>query len=155
MRSLPVARLEHFSLAFVGLLCTLPFLQPRHYFPLPMLESEWLAFAFGLVALMLLVTRRAWLDGLPALALAPLGLAGLVLLQDALGRVPYAAQAFTAALYLVWAALLIALGAALRRELGMARVVSTLAWCVVIGGEMSAVAGLLQVPTAFPPFSTR
>jgi O-antigen ligase len=144
MRSLPGIKLAYFSLAFVGLLWTLPFLQPRHYFPLPMFESEWLAFALGLIALILLATKRAWLDGLPALALAPLGLAGLVLVQAALGRVPYAAQAFTATLYLVWAALLIALGAALRRELGMSRVVSTLAWCVVIGGEMSAVAGLLQ-----------
>ena len=154
MRSLPSIKLAYFSLAFVGLLWTLPFLQPRHYFPLPMLESEWLAFALGLIALILLATKRAWLDGLPALAIAPLGLAGLVLVQAALGRVPYAAQAFTAALYLVWAALLIALGAALRRELGMSRVVSTLAWCVVIGGELSAAAGLLQyygIPTVLDP----
>jgi hypothetical protein len=127
MRSPPGSKSAHFSLAFVGLLWTLPFLQPRHYFPLPMLESEWLAFTLGLIALILLATKRAWLDGLPAVALAPLGLAALVLMQAALGRVPYAAQAFTAALYLVWAALLIAQGAALRRELGLSRVVSTLA----------------------------
>lgn len=138
-------KLAHFSLAFVGLLWTLPFLQPRHYFPMPMFESEWLAFALGLVALSLLVTKQAWPDGrLPAVALAPLGLAALVLLQAALGHVPYAAQAFTATLYLVWAALLIALGAALRREFGMTMVVSTLAWCGVIGGALSAMAGLLQ-----------
>lgn len=145
MRSLPGFSLAHFSLAFAGLLWTLPFLQPQHYFPMPMFRSEWLAFALGLVALILLATKRAWHDGrLPAVALAPLGLAALVLLQAALGRVPYAAQAFTATLYLVWASLLIMLGAALRRELGMATVASALAWCLVIGGELSAAIGLLQ-----------
>ena len=145
MRNLSGFSLAHFSLAFTGLLWTLPFLQPYHHFPMPMFRSEWLAFVLGLVALVLLATKRAWHDEtLPAVALAPLGLAALVLLQAALGRVPYAAQAFTATLYLVWAALLIMLGAVLRRELGMATVVSVMAWCVVIGGELSAAVGVLQ-----------
>jgi O-antigen ligase len=148
-------KLAHVSLAFVGLLWTLPFLQPRHYFPLPMFKSEWLAFTLGLVAMILLATKRAWPDGrLPAVALAPLGLAAIVLLQAAFGQVPYAAQAFTATLYLVWAALLIVLGAVLRRELGMTTVVSTLAWCVVAGGGLSAAVGLLQyydISTVFDP----
>lgn len=155
LRSLSGFSPAHFSLAFVGLLWTLPFLQPQHYFPMPMFRSEWLAFVLGLVALILLATKRAWHDGrLPVVALAPLGLAALVLLQAALGRVPYAAQAFTATLYLVWAALLMVLGAALRRELGMTTVVSVLAGCVVIGGELSAAVGVLQyyeISTIFDP----
>lgn len=41
LRSLSGFSLAHFSLAFVGLLWTLPFLQLQHYFPMPMFRSEW------------------------------------------------------------------------------------------------------------------
>mgnify|MGYP000340685342 CR=1 FL=1 len=37
-----------FSLLCTVLLCTLPFLQPYHLYPLTTFYSEWLAFALGL-----------------------------------------------------------------------------------------------------------
>lgn len=80
MRSLSGFSPAPVSLAFVGLMWTLPFLQPRHYFPLPIFVSEWLAFVAGLIALVRLAARGAWKDArLPAIALAPLGFAAFVL----------------------------------------------------------------------------
>lgn len=145
--------LAHLSLAALALAWVIPFLEPRHYYPLASFYSEWQAMVLGLVALVLLAAKRAWHDGLPAILLVPLALAALILHQAALG-LPYFGQAWTPILYLVWAALLIALGAALKRELGMTTIVSALAWCLVIGGELSAVIGLLQyydISTIFDP----
>lgn len=148
----------HLSLAFVGLFWMLPFLQPVHRLPLPTFYSEWLAFVLGLVALGLLATKRAWQDGrLPTVMFFPLGLAALILLQAAFGRVPYVAQALTATLYLVWAALLIVLGWALRRELGMPTVATALAWFLVAGGTLNAIVAVVQYygfSTVFDPLIT-
>src|SRR5262245_58569017 len=103
--------------------------------PLAAFYSEWLAFACGLAALLLLTMRYPWREAeLPVVALLPPALALLIGLQAALGRVPYPEQAVTATLYLLWAFLLIVLARALARELGFARVVATLAWFLFAGG---------------------
>lgn len=139
---LPLAR---FSLAMVGLMWSLPFLQPHHRYPLTSFYSEWLAFALGLVALALLAEKQAWRNmQLPLVALFPLGLIALLILQCTLDRVPYTGQALTAALYLVWVVLLMVLGNLLRRALGMATVSTVLAWFVLAGGLLSALGALLQ-----------
>jgi len=128
-----------------GLMCALPFLQPYHRFPLTSFYSEWLAFALGLTAALPLAWKRSWREAaLPVAALAPLGLILLLGLQAALGRVPYPEQALIATLYLLWVALLILLGHVLRHELGIAAVAETLAWFMLAGGLLSALAGLLQ-----------
>lgn len=46
------------SLILVGVMFALPFVQPRHYFPLPLFYSEWLALVLGLAALFPLVMAR-------------------------------------------------------------------------------------------------
>jgi O-antigen ligase len=141
----PAQPLARFSLAMVGLMWSLPFLQPVHAYPLTSFYSEWLAFALGLVAFVALAEKRVWRNmRVPLVALFPLGLIALLILQCALDRVPYPAQAFTAALYLVWAVLLMLLGNLLRRALGMATVCSVLAWFVLAGGLLSALGALLQ-----------
>jgi len=133
------------SLILIGLMWTVPFLQPYHRFPLTSFYSEWLAFALGLAAALLLLSRESWREAaLPAVALAPVGLAALVGLQAALGRVPYPEQALTAVLYLLWASLLIVLGHRLRRAFTLAGVAAVLAWFLLAGGLASAVIGLLQ-----------
>ncbi len=137
--------LSRFSLAMVGLMWSLPFLQPQHRYPLTSFYSEWLAFALGLVALAPLAQKHAWRNmQLPRVALFPLGLIALLILQCALDRVSYVGQAVTAALYLVWAVLLMLLGNLLRRALGMAAVSTVLAWFVLAGGLLSALVALLQ-----------
>lgn len=140
------------SLFVVGLMWTLPFLQPYHRYPIPSFYSEWLAFALGLTAAFLLLRKALWRDAfLPASALAPLGLVVVLGLQVVLGRVPYAEQALVATLYLLWASLLMLLGRVLRSELGMPVVVATLAWFLLAGGVLGALAGLLQFYQAPAP----
>jgi len=138
-------------LLLAGLAWTLPFLQPYHRYPLTGFYSEWLAFALGLAAALVLLSRQAWREAeLPVVALAPVGLAVVLGVQVALERVPYPEQVLTAVLYLLWASLLMLLGSALRRKLGMTTVATTLAWFLFAGGNLSAVVGLLQhfhVPT--------
>ncbi len=129
----------------IGLAWTLPFLQPFHRFPLPFFYGEWLAVVLGLGALLPLLRRDAW-DGLPVpvISLAALLLIVFLWLQYALGLMGYLAQALTPSVYLLWAALLAVAGHFLRRELGMERVATVLAWFLLAGGMLSAVAGILQ-----------
>ena len=138
-------RVAQASLILTGLMFVVPFLQPYHSFPLTAFYSEWLAFALGLAAALLLLQRAPWRDAtLPAVSLVAPALALLLGLQVALGRVPYPEQALTATLYLLWAALLMLLAHVLRRELGMTAVATALAWFALGGGLLGALAGLLQ-----------
>jgi len=133
------------SLYACGLLLSLPFLQPYHRFPLTTFYSEWLSFALGLLAALFLLRRQSGATAeYPAIALAPLAFIAVVALQAALGRVPYVEQVLITTLYLLWASLLIVLGARLVQELGMVPVAETLAWFVLAGGMLSALAGLIQ-----------
>jgi O-antigen ligase len=139
-----------FGLLLVGLAWTAPFLQPYHRFPLTGFYSEWLAFALGLAAMLPLLRQAVWRDpALPVIALAPLGLIVVLGIQAALGRVPYAEQVLTASLYLLWAALLAVLGHALKRGLPVETTTTTLAWFLLAGGLLNAVAGLVQHYTPF------
>lgn len=142
MHSKPFARA---SLLLIGLAWTLPFLQPRHRYPLTGFYGEWLAFGLGLAAALLLARRQSWREAeLPVVALVLPALALLVGVQAALGRVPYPEQAVTMTLYLLWASLLILLARVLERELGMAAITTTLSWFLLAGGLLSALAGYAQ-----------
>jgi O-antigen ligase len=143
------------SVLLLGLAWTLPFLQPWHRFPLTSFYSEWLAFALGLAAALVLLHRKSWQDAAPpVVAIAPVGLIVVLGLQAALGRMPYAELALTATLYLIWASLLMVLGQAIRRELGMTPVVTTLARFLLAGGVISALVGLLQHFQVSTPFDS-
>jgi O-antigen ligase len=133
------------SVLLTGLAWTLPFLQPYHRFPLTAFYSEWLALALGLVAALPLLRRETWREAtVPLIALAPLGLAVVLALQVALGRVPYAEQALAAGLYLAWAALMALLGHALGRTVALDSIARTLAWFLLAGGLLQALIGLAQ-----------
>ena len=135
----------HASLWLCGLAWTAPLLQPYHRFPLTAFYSEWLAVALALAAALPLLRREPWRDAtVPLVALAPLALIVVLAAQVVLGRVPYPEQALTAGLYLLWAALLILLGHVLRRGLALAEIATTLAWFLLVGGALSALAGLAQ-----------
>jgi len=135
----------HASLWLCGLAWTAPLLQPYHRFPLTAFYSEWLAVALALAAALPLLRREPWRDAtVPLVALAPLALIVVLAAQVVLGRVPYPEQALTAGLYLLWAALLILLGHVLRRGLALAEIATTLAWFLLAGGALSALAGLAQ-----------
>jgi len=153
MRPISTRTFARASLILAGLMFVVPFLQPYHIYPLTSFYNEWLAFALGLAAALLLAKKECAAElALPAVALAPLGLLIVLALQAALGRVTYLEQASTAAFYSVWALLLMLLGAALRRELGLTALAETLAWCLVVGGAMNAAIGVLQHFQIHTPF---
>jgi O-antigen ligase len=141
----PPLTAAHFSLAAIGLMWTLPFLQPFHRVPLTSFYSEWLALVLGLLALALLAGKSFWRAApLPVAALPLLGFAGVLGLQGAAGHVAYVGQPLAAGLYILWAALLMALASFLRRELGLRGIVTVLAWFLAVGGAVGAVFAVLQ-----------
>lgn len=129
------------SLILVGLMCFLPFLQWKHYYPITDFYSEWLAALIGLLAVLVNFRR---LSELPLIALVFLGFFVLVWLQYALGMIPYPQQAILVSLYLLWGALLVVLGYALKRDIGMEQISSFLAWFLLSGGLLSGVAAIIQ-----------
>ena len=99
------------GLLLAALLCALPFLQPYHRHPLTAFYSEWMALVLGCGVALVLALASAWREGrLPWSAMAPLALAILLFLHALFDRAPYFGQALTAALYLLWAALLVLAG---------------------------------------------
>lgn len=134
-----------FSLLCVALLCVAPFLQPYHRNPLTAFYSEWLAFALGLGVMAVLLGRRAWTPAeVPWAALSPLALALLVVVHGVLGWSPYLGSALTAALYLIWAALLVVAARALVRLCGSDTVLDIIAAAIAAGALVSALVGCLQ-----------
>jgi len=135
----------HFSLAAIGLMWTLPFLQPFHQFPLTSFYGEWLALVLGLLALVPLAAKSFWRAApLPVAVLPLLGFAAVLVVQHAVGRVAYGGQVMAAGLYVAWAALLIVLGSGLRRTLDLDGIATVLAWFVTVGGTLGALFALMQ-----------
>jgi O-antigen ligase len=131
------------SLFALGLMWFLPFLVPLKAPPIASFHSEALAAALGLLALCVLPAVAARVE-LPRIALLPLAFIILIVLQLGLSRIPFHQTGLLASLYLLWAAALVILGGVLRRELGLARVVSTLAWFVLGGAMLSALIAWAQ-----------
>jgi O-antigen ligase len=138
-------RLTHISLALAGLMWVLPFLHYRHQYPLTTFYQEWWSALLGVLALGLLAARDYWRQPqVPRIAQLPVALMAVVLLQWALGRMAYFDQALLYILYLLFAALLMLLGARLRACFGMDRLALALAACLLVGAELSALLGVLQ-----------
>ena len=136
-----IAPASRTSLALLGLMVSLPFLNFHHSLPLPTFYTEWTAFAFGTAALLALAFARG--TGLPLLSLGLFGLMLVLLVQVALGTVAYAERSLLGALYLLWAALLVWLGAHLREHCGPGRVGLVLQVFVAFGGFLVAITGFL------------
>lgn len=136
------------ALGCLGLMLCLPFLAPFKAPPVPSFHAEILAAALGLLAISAtaLLRRGAALPlPLPLTLLLP-GTLCLILLAQVLTRFAPAQQpALLALLYLLWAAALMVTGAALRDVLGLERTVTVLAACVLAGGVLSALAGVMQL----------
>ncbi len=123
----------------------LPFLYYHHAYPLTTFYQEWGAAMLGLCAMPLLVTKGfAALAAIPRIALLPVALLLLVLLQALLGKLVYFEQALLFSLYMLWTGLLLLLGHRLRTEIGLPVLVTVLATFLLLGAELNAVAGILQ-----------
>src|SRR5574340_856703 len=143
--SLRSVRLTHVSLALIGLMWVLPFLHYRHQYPLTTFYQEWWSALLGLLALTPLVMRDFWRQPeIPRIVQLPAGLIAVLLLQSSLGKVAYFDQSLLYALYLLFAALLMMLGARLRDCYGLAELAPALAIFLLIGAELSALIGVLQ-----------
>jgi O-antigen ligase len=143
--SAPKLSLAHICLVALGLMWCLPFLYYRHSLPLTTFYQEWGAAMLGLFAATLLLTRRYWENPeIPRIVLLPFGLILLVLVQFALGKIGYLSQTLLFTSYFLWVALLMMLGQRLRAEIGLPVLATTLAAFLVLGGELSALAGVIQ-----------
>lgn len=138
-------RLTHVSLVMAGLMWVLPFLHYRHQYPLTTFYQEWWSALFGVLALGVLAARDYWQQPqAPRIAQLPIILLGVVLLQWGLGKIIYLDQALLYILYLLFAALLMLLGARLRECFGMPRLAQVLSVFLLTGAEISALLGVLQ-----------
>jgi len=138
-------KMTHISLALVGLMWVFPFLHYRHTLPLTTFDQEWWSALLGVLALTLLVGRDFWQQPqIPRIAQLPAALIAVVWLQWSLGKMAYFYQALLYILYLLFAALLMMLGARLRECFGIARLAQVLAIFLLIGAELSALVGVLQ-----------
>lgn len=143
--SLRSLRLTHVSIGLIGLMWVLPFLHYRHQYPLTTFYQEWWSALLGLLALAPLVMRDFWRQPeIPRIVQLPAGLIAVLLLQSGLGKVAYFDQSLLYALYLLFAALLMMLGARLRDCYGLAELAPALAIFLLVGAELSALVGVLQ-----------
>jgi O-antigen ligase len=135
-----------FSLFVIGLMMSLPFIYPRHTLPISSFYGEWLAGTLGLLALLPLLKRNSWQPlEIPQIALVFLGFIALVFIQWSLGMLNSSQYALMAASYLIWAFFLAVLGSHLRRQLGWERLVTVLAWFVLVSGLLNGIFVLLQL----------
>src|SRR5712691_10298147 len=138
-----ITLVSRISLALLGLMVSLPFLNFHHSLPLPTFYTEWAAFALGTAALLPLALARGKQTGLPFLSLGLIGLMLVLLIQVAVGMVAYAERSLLGALYVLWAALLVWLGAHLREHCGLERVGVVLQIFVAFGGFLVAITGFI------------
>lgn len=133
------------SLLLVGLITVIPFLLPYHTLPLPAFYSEWAAFVLGVAACFPLLSRNFWLHlKIPHSAIWLFAVAVLIALQTLFVDHVYVTQSLLPGIYIGWAAILIVLCAWIREQLGLDRAVTVLAWMILIGGTLQALAGLVQ-----------
>lgn len=140
----------HAILFCAGSMVCLPFLAPFKAPPIPTFHGEILAAALGLLALCLTVpwARNGALP-LARIAVLPLLLALLLLVQVVSGQIVATQMALLAMLYLLWAAGMILVAACLKQAMGLELVTTALAWFLIIGGVLSSAAGtaqLLRIP---------
>ena len=123
----------------------LPFLYYYHAYPLTTFYQEWGAAILGLCAMSFLLTRERWQQPeIPRIILLPILLMFLVLLQFVLGKTTYFDQTMLFTLYMLWVALLMMLGHALRERFGFPLLATVLASFLLLGAELNALLGVLQ-----------
>ncbi|MGB5082477.1 MAG: Wzy polymerase domain-containing protein [Burkholderiales bacterium] len=133
------------GLLLAGSLCLLPFLVPYHQEPFLSFFPEWLAAALGIsAAAVVLAGDRATSARLPTPGLWLLAFAAFLTVQAAFGGRPYPQLSLLGALYVLYAVLMIWVGAQLAAEFGVERVATVLAAFLLAGALANAVAGSIQ-----------
>jgi len=133
------------SLQLAGSLCLLPFLVPYHQQPVLSFFPEWLAAALGIAAtLTLLFGRGLSAVSLPAPARWLIAFAVFLAAQAASGDHAYSQLPLLAAVYVLYAVLMIWLGTHLTAALGIERVAIVLAAFFLAGALANSLAGVIQ-----------
>ncbi len=148
MRESPTASvdLKGASLILAGTMCVVPFLQPRHFSPIRTFYDEWLAFAFGLTALLLaMVVRQSGTQKVPVLSVWLTSFALVLVTRGFWESAAYPQLPFLWAAYVLFAAFLIVLGHDLATHFGREKVCDLLAAFLLTGALANAIAGVLQV----------
>lgn len=136
-----------------------PFINMHHDYLLPAFFTEWLAGAFGLMALYPLLFSKYWKASqtspekkdltlshfrIPQISLIFIGLSAVLCVQWILGLLHSNQYALSVLSYFIWAFLLTVLGSILRRELGLEKLATVLAWCLVGAGIVNIGIVVLQ-----------
>ena len=130
------------ALLIAGSLCTLPFLLPYNQ----LFEAEWIAAALGVAAIVAAAaTRSAAIMSLPRPARWLIAFALFLGAQSYLLHPIYPQVPTLAALYVLYAVLLVWLGAQLVAVNGIERAATLLAACLLVGALLNAAAGVIQV----------
>ena len=133
------------SLLLAGGLCLLPFLVPYHQQPVLSFFPEWLAAALGVAAaLTLLIARRVPAASFPSPARWLIAFALFLALQALDDTHVYPQLSLLAAIYVVYAVLMIWLGAQLVLLQGIERVAIALAAFLLAGALANSLAGVIQ-----------
>lgn len=139
------------GMALIGLMFLLPFLVLHHSLPIPLFYSEWLAAALGTAAMIPLFYIASWQTpakqsiDIPLISLIFIALAVILCAQWISGMLHSNQYGLLVLSYLILAFLLTVLGSHLRRTLGWEALVTTLAWCLVIGGIINTGIVFLQL----------
>jgi O-antigen ligase len=134
------------GLLLAGGMCLLPFVLPFHRQPVLTFYLEWLAVALGVAAALAVLIHRGFRRdaALPAPALWLAAFAVFLVLRWAFGEQTYPVSVLLASLYVLYAVLVVQLGAQLVATFGMQRVAVVLAAFVLAGALANSVAGVIQ-----------
>lgn len=127
-------------------LCLLPFLVPYHQQPVLSFFSEWLAAALGTAAVLAILSGRG-LEANAALPAPALWLAAFALFlaaRAALGDQAYRQISLLAALYVLYAVLMVQLGSQLAVSRGLEGVALVFAGFLLAGALANSAAGIIQ-----------
>ena len=140
------SRSMRMSLACLCIAVVIPFLMAHHLNPIATFFQEWVAAAFGVLAAFILWQRRLNQDiEVPRIALIPLGLIAILLVQYAVGLPQSLSRALLVALYLLWSVLLMVTASNLRRIVPLEKIATVIAFALVAGSLISALFLALQL----------
>jgi O-antigen ligase len=134
------------GLLLAGSLCLLPFLIPYHQPPVLGFYPEWLAVALGVAAALAVLAGGGFRSeaALPAPSPWLIAFALLLAARALLGDPAYPQSPLLGAAYVLYAVLMIQLGAQLVAAHGAERVAHLLAAFLLAGALLNAVAGVMQ-----------
>lgn len=134
-----------FTLIVLALMMIVPFLPAHHLHPIPTFYQEILAAWLGLLALpFLLRSPPGGKPELPEIALLPLGLLVILIVQLPFNAAINTDRALIFALYLIWSTLLILLGRQLAQTLSCPTLGHWLSLALLAGSLIQALTAALQ-----------